>query len=497
MNHTAIREQTARDYFGGRWVDAAAGVVFSDVHDPATGEVIGRTPLSDARRVAAVAESAAGAFATWRRVPATARIQYLFKLKALMEERFEDLARAITIEHGKTLAESRAEVRRGIENVEMACGIPMLMQGEFSEDVSAGIDEFVIRQPLGVCACVAPFNFPLMIAFWFLPYAIACGNTFIVKPSERVPFTMQLLFELIDQLDLPPGVLNLVNGGREAVDAILEHPAIRAVSFVGSTAVAKYVYATAAAHGKRAQCQGGAKNPVIILPDCDLEMTTRIVADSAFGCTGQRCLAASLAITVGEAHDPFRDAICDAARARRVGPGLDAQTEMGPVISSASQRRVEGLIRQAQDAGARLPVDGRSPNIAGAGNGFFVGATIIDNLEPGNPAVGEEIFGPALGLMRAATVEEAIALTNSGRYGNMACIFTTSGAAARKFRSEADVGNVGINIGVAAPMAFFPFSGWKDSFFGDLHGQARHAVEFFTQTKVVIERWPKTWSRRF
>ncbi len=497
MIHLSDDIQTARDYIGGGWVDPAPGAALCAVENPATGQTIGQTPLADATRVAQAVEDAATAFETWRRVPATQRVQYLFKFKALLEENVDAIARTITLEHGKTLAESRAEVRRGIENVEMACAIPMLMQGEFSEDVAEGIDEFMIRQPLGVCVCIAPFNFPAMIPFWFLPYAIACGNTFVLKPSERVPFTMQVVFELVDQLGLPPGVLNLVNGGREAVDVLLEHPAVCAVSFVGSTAVARHIYATAAAHGKRAQCQGGAKNPVIIMPDCDLEMTTRIVADSAFGCSGQRCLAASLAITVGEARGEFRDAICDTAMSRRLGSGLEPTTELGPVISDASRQRIGRLLGQAQDAGAKLAVDGRSPSVGGADNGYFVGATIIDELTPDNPAAGEEIFGPALGLMHAATVEEAIALVNGGRYGNMACIFTGSGAVARKFRNEANAGNIGINIGVAAPMAFFPFSGWKDSFFGDLHGQSKHAVEFFTQTKVVVERWPKTWSRQF
>jgi malonate-semialdehyde dehydrogenase (acetylating)/methylmalonate-semialdehyde dehydrogenase len=336
-----------------------------------------------------------------------------------------------------------------------------------------------------------------MIPFWFMPYALACGNTFIVKPSERVPLTMRRIFELVDELDLPPGVLNLVNGSRQTAEAILDHPGVQAVSFVGSTPVARQVYARAAAGGKRAQVQGGAKNPVIVLPDADMESTTRIVADSAFGSAGQRCLAASLAITVGEARDHFGEAIAQTASERVVGYGLEEGVQMGPVISAASRARIERLIGEGEAEGARLIVDGRGARIPGYEGGFFVRPTVLADV----PAQGEvfktEIFGPVLGLLHVSTIEEAIALVNSGQYGNMACLFTSSGAAARKFRYEAEVGNIGINIGVAAPMAFFPFSGWRESFFGVVHGQGRDAVEFYTQEKVVIERWPKEWSRRF
>ncbi|MGB3491318.1 MAG: aldehyde dehydrogenase family protein, partial [Elainellaceae cyanobacterium] len=355
----------------------------------------------------------------------------------------------------------------------------------------------MIRQPLGVTAIIAPFNFPGMIPFWFMPYAIACGNTCIVKPSEKVPLTMQKVFGLLDQLDLPAGVVNLVHGAKETVDAILDHPHIRAVSFVGSTPVARYVYSRAAANGKRAQCQGGAKNPVIILPDADVPMTTRILSDSAFGCAGQRCLAASVAITVGEARKPFTEAIATAAESRVVGYGLDDGVQMGTVISDQSKARVESWIQKGADAGAKILVDGRQPNIAGYEQGHFVRPTLLDDVDPASDIAQTEIFGPVLSLIHLETIDEAIALVNRGTYGNMACLFTSSGAAARKFRYEAEAGNIGINIGVAAPMAFFPFSGWKESFFGDLHGQGHHAVEFFTQTKVVVERWPQEWSRQF
>jgi malonate-semialdehyde dehydrogenase (acetylating)/methylmalonate-semialdehyde dehydrogenase len=388
-------------------------------------------------------------------------------------------------------------MQRAIENVEVACGAPSLLQGDFSEDIASGIDEIMIRQPLGVCACICPFNFPGMIPFWFLPYAIACGNTYLVKPSERVPLTMRRIADLMVQTGLPKGVFNLVNGARETVEAILDHPGIRAISFVGSTPVAKQVYARAAANGKRAQCQGGAKNPIIVLPDADLDAATRITADSAFGCAGQRCLAASLVVTVGEARQPFTEALVEAARARVVGYGLDERVQMGPVITPQSKARIEGLIDQGLREGAKPLVDGRGAVISGFERGNFIRPTILDELPPTGQIARTEIFGPVLGMIHVQSIDEAIALVNRGAYGNMACLFTRSGASARKFRHEAEVGNVGINVGVAAPMAFFPFSGARESFFGDLHGQSRHAIEFFTQTKVVVERWPKEWTRKF
>jgi malonate-semialdehyde dehydrogenase (acetylating)/methylmalonate-semialdehyde dehydrogenase len=484
------------NFIHGQWVPSTSTGTF-DVPNPATGASLGRTPLGDAAEVDRAVQAAAAAFPSWRRVPAGERIQHLFRLKALLEQHLEDLARTITLECGKTLAESRAEIRRAIENVEVAAGAPILLQGDFSEDIAAGIDELMIRQPLGVCVCICPFNFPGMIPFWFLPYALACGNTYVVKPSERVPLTLQKLFILVEQSGFPPGVVNLVNGGRTAVEALLDHPLVRAISFVGSTSVARQVYARAAANGKRAQCQGGAKNPIVILPDAEPQMTVQITADSAFGCAGQRCLAASLAVTVGEARDWFPQAIAQAARSRTIGNGLDEKVHMGPVISAASKARIEQTITEGVQAGAAPLVDGRGPSVPGCEAGWFVGPTVLDQLPLDHPIVGTEIFGPVLGLVHVNTVDEAIAFVNSGRYGNMASLFTASGASARKFRSEAEVGNVGINIGVAAPMAFFPFSGARESFFGDLHGQGRHAIEFFTQTKVVVERWPREWSRRF
>ncbi len=485
-----------QNYINGAWRRSSA-TTYLPVTNPATAETMTQVPLSGRDDVDAAVQAAQAAFVEWRQTPATDRIQYLFKLKTLLEEHFDEIARLTVQECGKTLGEAQGELRRGIENVEVACGIPSMMQGYNSEDIARGIDEIMIRQPVGVVAAITPFNFPGMIPLWFLPYAVACGNCFILKPSERVPMTMSRVFDLIDQLGLPPGVVQLVNGGRETVDALLDHPGIRAVSFVGSSAVARYVYSRAAANGKRAQCQGGAKNPVVILPDADMETTTRILADSSFGCAGQRCLASSIAITVGGARSAFTQQMAEAATSRKVGYGLEAGVEMGPVITQESRQRIERLIGLGENQGARVVVDGRGARVPGYEGGHFVKPTILDDVDPASEIARTEIFGPVLSLMHVQDVDEAIALINRGSYGNMACLFTSSGAAARKFRYEAQVGNVGINVGVAAPMAFFPFSGWKDSFFGDLHGQGKDAIEFYTEKKVVVERWPKEWSRKF
>jgi malonate-semialdehyde dehydrogenase (acetylating)/methylmalonate-semialdehyde dehydrogenase len=488
--------ETVFNYFNNAWEKSSASERI-EVINPATQELLTHTPLSSADEANQAVISAEKAFPEWRATPVTERVQYLFKLKNALEEHFEELSRLITIECGKTLDESRGEMRRAIENVEIACGMPILMQGYNNEDIARGIDEFMIRQPVGVSAAICPFNFPGMIPFWFMPYALACGNTYIIKPSEKVPLTMQRIFRLVDEIGFPKGVLNLINGTKTVVDALLDHPSVRAISFVGSTAVAKYIYARSTANGKRAQCQGGAKNPLVIMPDADMDMTTRITADSAFGCAGQRCAAASLAITVGEAHDTFTESICDAASERTTGYGLDPNVQMGPVISSVSKSRINELIGRSRNEGASIAIDGRNPAIDGYGNGNFIRPTILVDVPEEGEIARTEIFGPVLGLMHTDTLENAIRLVNHSRYGNMACIFTSNGAAARKFRNEAEVGDVGVNVGIAAPMAFFPFSGWKESFFGDLHGQGWDAIEFFTQKKVIIERWPKDWSRKF
>ena len=497
MTVTAMaKDELVRNFVAGKWqVSLAADRL--PVVNPATGERIGTVPLSSAEEVNGAVQAAAKEFPAWRRVPVGHRIDYLFQLRRLLKENFEDLARTVTIECGKTLAEARGEMLRGIENVEVACGTPTLIQGYNSEDIAPGIDEIMIRQPLGVCAIISPFNFPAMIPLWFLPYALACGNTVILKPSERVPLTMQKFMSLVEKINLPAGVLNLVNGGRDAVNAILDHPDIRAVSFVGSSAVARHVYSRAAASGKRVQCQGGAKNCVVVLPDADFDSTSEIVADSAFGCAGQRCLAASVAIAVGDAAKPFTGAIQQKAESRITGFGLDEGVQMGPVITPESRARIESLIAKAIRDGARTVVDGRNPKIPRYENGTFVRPTVLEDLPLSSDVARTEIFGPVLSVHRVNTIDDAISIVNSGEFGNMACLFTTSGASARKFRYEAEVGNVGINVGVAAPMAFFPFSGARGSFFGDLHGQGRDSIEFFTQEKVVVERWPKDWSRKF
>lgn len=484
-------------YIGGRWVDSSAQA-YIDVINPATAEVLAQVPAGVGleKDLDAAAYAAHEAYLEWRTVPVMQRVQPLYQFKQLLEQHRDEIAMLITKECGKTLAEASGELQRAIENVEVAAAAPLMLQSEFLENVAPGIDEFMIRQPLGVCSVIAPFNFPAMISFWFLPYALACGNSIIIKPSEKVPLTMVRIFELMQQLNLPPGLVNLVHGDKTTVDAILEHRLIKSVSFVGSTAVARYIYSKGTAHGKRVQAQGGAKNPVVVLPDADLEVTSQIIADSVYGCAGQRCLAASVVITVDD-QGKVRDSLYAAARSRKTGYGLLDGVDMGPVISSESRQRIEALIAQGEREGASVILDGRNTQVKDYEQGHFIAPTILENIPLDSELTRTEIFGPVMSLLHMRTVDEAIDFVNSGHYGNMACLFTSSGSSARKFRTEVMAGNVGINIGIAAPMAQFPFSGWKDSFFGDLHGQGRHAFEFFTQTKVVVERWPKDWTRKF
>ena len=496
MSTAIITEAKVPHFIDGQWVESQARE-WSEIINPATGESLGKVPLSDAAEVTKAIDAAAAAYPAWRRTPPEDRIQPLFKLKQLLEQHVDDISRLITQENGKTFTEAKAEMRRAIENVEVACGIPTMMQGYNLEDVARGIDEMMIRQPLGVTAAIVPFNFPGMIAFWFLPYAIATGNTFILKPSERVPLTMRYVYELLEKTGLPKGVVNLVNGGKVAVDTLIDDPRVRAISFVGSTPVARYIYARAGANGKRAQCQGGAKNPVIVLPDADMSMATQIIADSAFGCAGQRCLAVSVAVTIGDAQKTFRDAIAESASKLRVGNGLDEGVQMGPVITKQSKERIESLIGVGEKEGAKVLVDGRNPRIANHEKGNFVKPTILDGVPLDSELSHTEIFGPVLSMVHANDMDEALAFLERNPYGNQASLFTSSGAAARRFRYEAPAGNIGINIGVAAPMAYFPFSGWKDSFFGIMHGQGRDSVEFYTEKKVVVERWAKEHSRKF
>ncbi len=490
--------ESLANYLNGGWVPSRATETLA-VENPATREVLARVPCGKdaAADVESAVEAAVEAQRAWGETPVLERVQPLYRLKSLLEEHRETLAETITQECGKTLVEARGEMQRAIENVEMACGAPALMQGEFSEDIARGIDEFMIRQPIGVGCCIAPFNFPGMIAFWFLPYAVACGNGFIVKPSEKVPLTMMKVFELLDQIGLPKGLVNLVHGGRETVDALLEHPEVKSVSFVGSSVVACHIYAKASVYGKRVQAQGGAKNPVIILPDADLEMTAKIVGDSVYGCAGQRCLAASNIVTVADDQGEVRAALLEAVRSRVTGYGLDESVHMGSVISAESKARIEEWIGRGVEEGASPVVDGRGIRVKGYEKGHFIAPTVLENVPIDGELARNEIFGPVMSLIHLKSIDEAIAFINGGSYGNMACLFTSSGADARAFRHRVQAGNIGINIGVAAPMAQFPFSGWKESFLGDLHGQGRHAIEFFTQTKVVVERWPSEWSRQF
>ena len=487
-----------KNYINGTWTESLSKQTIA-VTNPANQEVLAKVPYgADTRKdVELATESASKAFKEWRKVPVIKRVQALYKLKSLIEENIESLAEIITQESGKTKAESIGEIQRAIENIEVACGTPMLIAGDVIEDIASGVDEMMIRQPLGVAACITPFNFPSMIVFWFLPYAIATGNSFIVKPSEKVPLTMMKIFEFMDQLDIPKGLISLVHGGKESVDAILEHPSIKAISFVGSTPVARYIYSKGTANGKRVQAQGGAKNPVVILPDADIEMSSKIIADSVYGCAGQRCLAASTIITVNDQKGQIKEALYETIKSRTTGYGWDDNVSMGPVITPESKDRINNLIQLGIDEGAKIVLDGRNASISGYEKGNFLTPTILENVALDKELIKTEIFGPVMSLVSMRSIEEAIQFVNSGNYGNMACIFTGSGVNARKFRNEADAGNIGINIGVAAPMAQFPFSGWKDSFFGDLHGQGKHAIEFFTQTKVIIERWPKEWSRKF
>jgi malonate-semialdehyde dehydrogenase (acetylating)/methylmalonate-semialdehyde dehydrogenase len=477
-----------KNYVDGRWTPSQSNDLL-DIHNPATGQVIAQVPLSTEGEVGQAVEAAKEAFPEWRETPPMVRARRILALKALMERRFEDLARTCTREHGKILDESRGEIRRAIENVEVAAGVPSLMMGYNAEDISTGIDETCVLQPVGVFCCVAPFNFPAMVPFWFLPYAVACGNTYIVKPSEQCPMSQNLLFELLDEADLPPGVVNLVNGDRRAVDALLTHPDVAGVSLVGSTPVAKHIYATAAANGKRAQCQAGAKNCLVVMPDANLERTIPNLLTSAFGNTGQRCLSGSLVLAVGDVYEPLKQRLVTAASRLKVGDGLDETTQVGPVVSKKALQRILGYIDRGLDEGAELVLDGRGVEVAGHTGGCFCGPTIFAQVRPDMAIAQEEIFGPVLGIIHVADFDETLSVMEGLRYGNAASLFTSSGKWAREFKYRAHCGNIGINIGIAAPVANFPFAGMKDSFFGDLHGQGRDAIQFFTDRKVVISRW--------
>jgi malonate-semialdehyde dehydrogenase (acetylating)/methylmalonate-semialdehyde dehydrogenase len=477
------------NYVGGRWTPAASPEAL-DVTNPATGETLARVPLSSAADLDAAVVAARQALPAWRAVSVIERGRRMFALRAGLDARREELARSVTTEMGKTIADARAEVARMIEMVEAACAVPTTMQGRIIEDVSRNVDAETVRQPVGVCAAIVPFNFPAMVPFWFLPFAIACGNTFVLKPSEQVPLTQQIAFEVLDSLELPPGVVNLVNGGREVVEGILDHPGIDAVSFVGSAPVARIVYERAAKTKKRVQALGGAKNHMVVMPDAVIDKTVPGIIGSAFGAAGQRCMAGSVVVTVGDAHDKLMAPLSEATKALRVGDGNDEATEVGPVISCGARDRIREAIDRGVSDGAKLAVDGRVPGAEGLDpDGAYLGPTILDEVDPDSEMVSEEIFGPVLSVVHVETLDEAIEVVNHSRFGNGTSIFTESGASVRRYRHDVEAGMVGVNIGVAAPVAFFPFSGWKDSFLGDLHAHGPDAVEFFTRKKTVTSRW--------
>ncbi len=480
--------RTLKNYIGGQWV-ASSSDKTTPVINPATCEVLAYVPEGTREDVDRAAKAASAAFDDWRRTPVLSRAQYMYRLKGLLEERFEDLARIVVEENGKTRDEARGEVRRGIESVEFGMSVPAVMRGYKVEDISSGIDETAERQPIGVFAAITPFNFPLMVPLWFLPTAVATGNTYIIKPSPQTPISMDLLYEIMDELDLPEGVVNLVHGGKEASMAVMEHPDIAGVSFVGSTPVARIVYETCAKHGKRVQAQGGAKNYIAVMPDANMAASVANIMGSAYGCAGQRCLAGSVVVAVGDAYEPLKAELLKRASGLRVGNGLDESTQMGTVISDDARERIESMIAAGVAEGAQPILDGRGAVIEGLEQGSFVGPTILDGVTADMSVAKDEIFGPVMAIMHVPDFESAVEVINESRYGNAASIFTGSGQAAREFKYRVRAGNIGINVGVAAATASFPFGGQKDSFFGDLHGQGMDSIEFFTDKKILIERW--------
>jgi malonate-semialdehyde dehydrogenase (acetylating)/methylmalonate-semialdehyde dehydrogenase len=477
-----------QNYVNGKWI-ASSSDRFLDVTNPATGKVISRLPLSTRVELDNVMAAAKGAFHEWRRTPPVVRAGHFFKLKSLLEDNFEDLARILTIENGKTIPESRGSVRRGIQNVETACGIPTAMQGSNLEDIAEGIDCAAVRQPLGVFGCITPFNFPAMVPLWFFPTAVACGNTFIVKPSEQTPLCQVRIFELLEEAGFPPGVINLINGDAECAEAMLDHPDIAGISFVGSSVVAEHVYKRGGENGKRVQALGGAKNFAVIMPDADISKTIPALINSVFGCAGERCLAISVLLAVGNGYEALKDPLIQAAKKLKIGSGLDKSVDMGPVISEKHKQRVVQYIEQGNREGARLLLDGRGIVVEDHPNGYYVGPTIFDEVTPDMTIANEEIFGPVLGIIRVQDLDEALTIIQKNRYGNASSIFTQSGAAARKFKYNVGISMLGINIGIAAPMAFFMFGGAKKSFFGDLKAYGNDGIEFYTDKRIVISRW--------
>jgi malonate-semialdehyde dehydrogenase (acetylating) / methylmalonate-semialdehyde dehydrogenase len=477
-----------QNYINGEWVPSSSSREI-EVINPATAQAVGIMPLSTLAEADQAIEAAQAAFPEWRRTPPITRARYLFRLKEAMEEAFEELSELVTVENGKTLDEARGEVRRAIENVEVGTSIPSLLMGYNAEDVAQDIDEEALRQPIGVFTMLAPFNFPAMVPWWFLPYAIACGDTFVIKPSRQTPMTANRLYEICDEIMLPPGVINLVNGTHDVADRLMDHRHVRGVSFVGSTRAARHVYSYSAEHGKRVQAQGGAKNFLVIMPDADVARTVQAIMTSGCGCAGQRCLAGSNLICIGGIEKKLVPALAEAMRNLKVGNGLERTTQMGPVISAESKAKIIAYIDGAIKEGATALVDGRGLVVPGYEKGFFVGPTLLDNLTNDMTIAKEEVFGPVMGIMKADSLQQSIDMIHENPHGNAASIFTSNGGTAREFKYSVFCGNIGINIGIAAPMATFPFGGMKDSFFGDLHGQGRDGIEFYTDRKVVISRW--------
>jgi malonate-semialdehyde dehydrogenase (acetylating) / methylmalonate-semialdehyde dehydrogenase len=480
-----VTARAVRNFIGGRWEQPAAART-EPVYNPATGEVIAETPLSTKADVDRAVQAAAKAFPAWSSTPVIQRMQILFRFKALLEEHFQELGAMVTLENGKGIGDATGEVRRGIEVVEFACGMPTLMMGETVRNVANGIDNVSYRFPLGVVASIVPFNFPAMIPLWSLPIAIGAGNTYVLKPSERTPLSSQRIVELLVEAGLPEGVVNIVHGAKDAVNGILEHPDVRAVSFVGSKPTAEYIYRTAAAHGKRVQALAGAKNSLIVMPDAVLGKTVENIMSSAFGNAGERCLAGSVVVAVGSKSDQLVEALRERARGLVVGPGNDPKSELTPLIRESHRENVRKYVDVGEAEGAQVVLDGRTPPRP---EGFYLGPTLLDRATGDMRVAREEIFGPVLSVVRAKTLDEAIAFTNGSPFGNACSIFTDSGAAARHFREHIQAGMLGINIGVAGPMAFFPFNGIKGSFFGDLHVMGKDGVRFFTENKVEAVRW--------
>ena len=487
LAHTA--EETLQNYADGEWRDAG-GTDGQDVVNPATGERLVRVPFSDRDTIDETVAAARDAFDEWRSTPVEERIQPLFRLKTLLEEHQAEIAETLVDEHGKTYGEAMGELRRGIENVEVACGIPSMMQAGTLENAAPHIDESAVRQPVGVFAAVTPFNFPGMIPLWFLPYAVATGNSFILKPSEQTPITAELIFDLVDEAGFPDGVVQLVHGSADTVNAILEHDGVDGVSFVGSTPVAKHVYETAAANGKRVQAQGGAKNHAIVTESADAEYAASKIFSAACACSGERCLALDIAIVEDSIYDEFADAVVERAEAAMLGYGLDDETTVGPLITPEHEDDVRDIVQTGVDQGAEVLYDGREATVDDYEDGNFLGPVVFGDVTTEMAIQKEEIFGPVLGLIRVSGFDEALDTLNSSRFGNAASLFTDSGHEASRFKSDADAGNLGINVGTVAPMAFFHFGGEKDSFFGDLHAQGDDAVRFYTDETVFIERWP-------